>query len=60
MAVLTERSKLFLVPRRCAVLVADNAPFGMARMFEMRSAESELETRVFRDGAEAERWLQEP
>jgi hypothetical protein len=60
MAALTERSELFPVPTRCAVLVAGDAQFGMTRMFAMRSAETNLETRAFRDEAEAERWLTEP
>ncbi len=60
MAALTERSELFPVPTRCAVLVAGDAQFGMTRMFALRSAETNLETRAFRDAAEAERWLTEP
>ncbi len=60
MAALTEHSELFAVRTRCAVLVAGDAQFGMTRMFALRSAETNLETRAFRDEAEAERWLTEP
>ena len=57
MAALTAKSELFQVPTRCAVLVARDSQFGMTRMFALRSADSKLETQVFRDMREAEQWL---
>ena len=57
MAEQTARSKLLQVPTRCAVVVARDAQFGMTRMFALRSADTKLETRVFRDIQEAEQWL---
>jgi hypothetical protein len=60
MAALIEHSELFPVPTRCALLVSSDAQFGMARMFALRSGETNLETRAFRDAAEAERWLTGP
>lgn len=51
------RSKLVSVPTRCAVVVSRDAQFGMTRMFALRSADTKLETQVFRDIEEAEQWL---
>lgn len=42
---------------RCAVLVESEEQFGLARMYQSLSDSLQMETEIFRDRAEALRWL---
>lgn len=45
---------------RCAVVVPDDAPYGMTRMTEALADSGPAEVRAFRSLEEAEAWLGEP
>ncbi len=45
---------------RIAFVVPDEASYGLARMYEVVGASSNLETHVFSNDAEAEQWVQQP
>ena len=53
----TARSPELLKGTRCAVVVANDAEFGMTRMFGSLSEERPLVTKPFRDIPSAEHWL---
>jgi hypothetical protein len=53
---LTER----LGPFRCAVVVPDNASYGMARMTEVLAERTSAQVRAFRTLEEAKAWAESP
>jgi hypothetical protein len=57
MADLTKKSDVLEPGTRCAVVVASDVEFGLTRMYATLAEGGPMETRVFRDIAEAEDWL---
>ena len=56
-AKVSRNQKLFGKGSRRAIVTATDLSFGLARMFEMHTDVDSGEVRVFRDVAEARRWL---